>query len=82
MISNNAQEVLAYFGLKSRDYPKLKVDFDEMARQIRNPTKTAVCNIIDARGAVVFSDGKPVKIGVEVESEKQIPKSLRFIEWF
>lgn len=84
VISNNAREVLAHFGLKSRDYPELEriVDFDALAQHIRNPIKTAVCNILDDDGKVVISRGKPAKIGVEVESEKQIPKSLRFLKWF
>ena len=84
VISNNAQEVLAYFGLKSRELPALGriVDIDAMAQHIRKPTKTAVCNILDGEGKVVISRGEPVKVGVEVESEKQIPKSMRFLKWF
>lgn len=83
-ISNNALEVLAYFGFEPRALPELEliVDIDALAKQIRNPTKVAVCNILDGDGKVVISEGKPAKIGVEVESEKQIPKSMRFLKWF
>ena len=84
VLSNNALYVLDHFGLSERNLPELErsVDIDALARSIRNPTKTAVCNVLDRHGKVVISKGKPVEVGITVENEKQIPKSMRFIKWF
>ena len=79
-ISEKEKLVLDHFGLEGSDLPNL--DIDALAKQIEDPTKTAVCNVLDRHGKVVISKGKPVEVGITVENEKQIPKSMRFIKWF
>jgi len=87
-ISNDEQLVLDYFGLEEKDFPELarSVDFEALAKQIRNPTKTAVCNVLDGEGKIVADGEGPVRVHIEVavsNAEKILAeKSLRFIEWF
>lgn len=89
MLSQNALLVLDYFGLEERDFERLDkiVDWGALARSIKNPTKLAVCNIIDGKGDVVVNSKKrPVKVHVEVPvagHEEELKKqSLRFVKWW
>jgi len=79
---------LDYFGLEESDLPELErsVDIEALARPIENPTKIAVCNIIDGDGNVVVSSGKPARVYEEVPVEtaaKELEKkSLRWLKWW
>jgi len=82
------QLVLDYFGLEESDLPELErsVDIEALARHIEEPTKIAVCNIIDRDGDVVVSSGKPAVVYEEVPVKNAVKelakKSLRWLKWW
>ena len=84
----NKQEILDHFGLAETDVKELgkDPDFEVLAKSIENPTKVAVCDILDGDGEIVISQGKPARVHHEVPvkgyKEKLKKRSLRFIGWF
>ena len=80
--------VLDHYGLDEGDFEKLDklVDWEALAKYIRNPTKIAVCEIIDIDGKIVVSQGEPVRIHMEVpvaNAEEELKKKgLVFVEWW
>jgi len=87
-ISESTRKVLDHFGLDESDVEKLDpfVDFKALAKSIEDPTKVAVCHILDGDGKIVVNYGKPVRVHVEVPIKnalKELAKmSLRWIKWF
>lgn len=87
-IPNNAKEVLDHFGLEESDFEKLDkyVDFEALAKYIRNPTRIAVCHIIDVDGKIVVNQGEPIRVHEEVTvanpQEELKKKELVFVEWW
>lgn len=81
------KQILDHFGLDDKDAEELDpyVDWEALGRSIEEPTKMAVCNIIDKRGKIVICEGKPARVHVEVNiknyQEKLNKQSLRFVEW-
>lgn len=82
------QKVMEYFGVDERDVEALgsSVDWGSLAKSIENPTKLAVCEILDKKGQVVMDEGRPATIlwdvpaeNPEVELKK---KGFRFLEWW
>ena len=88
VLSHDVQLVLDHFGLEEKDFEKLDpyVNWVALARSIENPTKTAVCNILDAGGKIVVSNGRPVRVHVEVPVKDTLKilaqKSLRWLKWW
>ena len=87
-LSGNEQLVLDHFGLEASDLPELErsVDIDALARQIEDPTKLAVCNILNGRGEIIMKDGKPAIHHEEVPVKNALKilaeKSLRWLKWW
>jgi len=87
-LSEAVRKVLDHFDLDESDYERLdpNVDWESLARNIENPTRNAVCNILDKKGEIVISQGKPAKVLIEVTienyEEELGKKSLRFVEWW
>jgi len=87
-ISDNEQIVLDYFGLEESDLPELarSVDFDALAEQIAEPTKIAVCEVLNGKGNVVVNSEGPVRVHVEVPAKNYLKelakKSLRWLKWW
>lgn len=88
MLTQNQQLVLDHFGLEEEDFEKLErfVDFDALAGYIRDPTKVAVCNILNGERKIVVNGEGPVRVAVEVTVKDYLKilakKSLRFLKWF
>lgn len=83
------QKVLDHFGLKETDIEALDpyVDWKALEKSIDNPTKSAVCNILDAKGNIVMSERKPAKVIFDVPvantfKEELEKRSLKFVEWW
>lgn len=87
-ISGSAQFVLDHYGLEEGDFEQLDkyVDWDALYKYIRDPTKIAVCNILDVDGKIVVSQGGPIRVHKEVAvanfKEELKKKSLVFVEWW
>lgn len=87
-ISEAARKVLDHFGLSDSDLPELErsVDIDALAKQIENPTKIAVCNILDGDGKIVENSEGPVRVYEEVAVKNALKelakKSLRWLKWW
>ncbi len=88
MVSENQQLVLDHFGLEEQNFERLEplVDFEALARSIREPTKVAVCNVLDGDGKVVTNGEGPVIVHIEVPvenyEEELNKKSMRFLKWY
>ncbi len=78
------RRVLDHFGLEASDLPEL--DIEELTRQIENPTKIAVCNVINRSGKIVEDAEGPVKVYQEVPVRNYLKelakKSLRWLRWW
>lgn len=87
-LTEDEQLVLDHFGLEEKDFEKLEryVNFEALAKFIRDPTKVAVCNIIDMEGKIVTNREGPVRVHIEVPVEnarKELAKkSMRFLKWW
>ena len=87
-ITEAARKVLDHFGLDENDYQKLDplVDWEALARYIENPTKIAVCHILDVDGKIVMRNSEPIRVHEEVaveNAEEELKKnSLVFVEWW
>lgn len=95
-LSEAVRKVLDHYELEDADFERLDpiVDWESMAKSIENPTKTAVCHTLNAKGEVVMrrfepSLGKPeepaivyVEVHVNNAEEELKQKPLVFIEWW
>lgn len=87
-MKTEVKKVLDHFGLDENDYERLSscVDWESLAKSIENPTKVAVCNVLDGNGEIVMSNGKPTRVFEEVQvenaQEELKKKSLLFVEWW
>lgn len=88
-ITEHVRKVLDHYGLKESDFERLdpSVDWESLARNIKNPTKIAVCHTLDAKCEVVMrrfepSLGKPEEpaisyVEVHVNNmEEELKKNL------
>ncbi len=81
------KQILDHFGLDDKDAAAMDpyVDWESLGKSIEEPTRVAVCHILDGEGEIVMSEGRPATVHVEVptEYEEELKKrSLRFIGWF
>jgi len=88
VISESARKVLDHYGLKEDDFEKLDkyVDWEALAKSIENPTRIAVCHVLDIDGKIIVSQGEPIRVHREVTvanaKEELKKKSLVFVEWW